>query len=371
MLIVDVLLYTFIVVVSIQIIYYLLIFGKFSFGNEKKRHLAKNISVSVIICAKNEAKNLKRLLPLIIGQDYHSFEIVLINDGSTDKTLKVMERFKALHDNIKIVNVKNIEVFWGNKKYALTLGIKAATHDFLLFTDADCEPLSKYWIRDMSKHFTSTKSIVLGYGAYKKVKNSGLNKLIRFETLLTATQYFSYAQIGLAYMGVGRNLAYRRELFFNANGFMNHMHLKSGDDDLFVNQIATKDNTTICMTPNSFTESVPKQTFKQWILQKRRHISTAKYYKLKHKILLGVFYVSQILFYILSPLLLVVSSLWELITILILLRFISAYMSLGLASKKLKESDLIPFFPFLEVAIISVQFFIFIKNILSKPLHWK
>ncbi|RIA08818.1 cellulose synthase/poly-beta-1,6-N-acetylglucosamine synthase-like glycosyltransferase [Flavobacteriaceae bacterium MAR_2010_72] len=371
MLIVDVLLYTFVIVVSIQIIFYLLIFGKFSFYKEKKRNATKNISISVIICAKNEAKNLKRFLPSVIAQEYHSFEIVLINDGSTDKTLKVMERFKALHDNIKIVNVKNIEAFWGNKKYALTLGIKAATHNFLLFTDADCEPLSKYWIRDMSSHFSTSKSIVLGYGSYKKIKNSFLNKLIRFETLLTATQYFSYAQMGLTYMGVGRNLAYRKELFFNANGFMNHMHLRSGDDDLFVNQIATKNNTSICVTPNSFTESIPKQTFKDWILQKRRHISTAKYYKLKHKLLLGIFYFSQLLFWILFPFLLIVSSFWELVVALVLLRFISANISLGLSSKKLKESDLIPYFPFLEVVIISIQFFIFIKNILSRSLHWK
>ncbi len=366
----DALFYIFIVVVFIQIIYYLFIFGKFSFyKSQSQTH--KNISISVLICAKNEAKKLKKNLPLILEQDYPNFEVVLINDGSTDKTLKVMESFKNEHDNIKIVDVKSIEAFWGNKKYALTLGIKAATHDFLLFTDADCQPVSKHWISEMSSHFSNTKSIVLGYGAYKKIKGSLLNKLIRFETLMTAIQYFSYTKMGQPYMAVGRNLAYRKELFFEANGFINHIKLKSGDDDLFINQIANATNTAICFSKESFTESDPKKSFNEWITQKRRHISTAKYYKFKHKVMLSIFYISQLFFWILSIFLLSTLSYWIFVLSLILLRFIVVYLSLGFASKKLNESGLLIFLPFLELFLISTQFFIFIKNLISRPRHWK
>lgn len=112
------------------------------------------------------------------------------------------------------------------------------------------------------------KTIVLGYGAYEKVKNSFLNKIIRFETMLTATQYFSWAKIGKPYMGVGRNLAYKKEEFFNVRGFMDHMKIRSGDDDLFINQAATKKNTAILYTPESFTFSEPKTTFSSWVYQK-------------------------------------------------------------------------------------------------------
>lgn len=370
MLIFNVLFYTFIVVVIIQIIYYLFIFGKFSF--HKKHELApKSFPVSIVICAKNEAKNLKKFLPSILEQDYPNFEIVLINDGSSDKTLRVMETFKANHDNIKIVDVKTIEAFWGNKKYALTLGIKVATHNFLLFTDADCKPVSNQWISEMSKHFTNSKSIVLGYGAYSKIKGSLLNKLIRFETLMTAVQYFSYALIGQPYMAVGRNLAYKKELFFEASGYINHMNIKSGDDDLFVNQIADSKNTAICFSKESFTESIPKKSLKEWLFQKQRHISTAKHYKFRHKFLLTLFYLSQLLFWGLATLLISTLTFWEIVVVLVVARFIAQFLSLGYASKKLNEADLIPFFSILEVFLISAQFFIFIKNLISIPKHWK
>lgn len=180
----------FIVVVIIQIVFYVFIFGKFAFLKPQEA-TKKNFPISVIICAKNEANNLTRFLPSVIAQDYPNFEIVLINDASKDNTLEVMQSFAVEHSNIKVVDVKSIEAFWGNKKYALTLGIKASKNEYLLFTDADCKPLSKNWIAEMSAHFNEEKALVLGYGAYEKIKKSFLNKMVRFETLITAINYFS------------------------------------------------------------------------------------------------------------------------------------------------------------------------------------
>ncbi len=368
MLIFTVLFCIFIVVVCIQILFYAFIFGQFHLI--KPQQSSQKPPISIIICAKNEAKNLKRFLPSILEQDYPNFEIVLINDSSNDKTLKVMEAFKADHSNIKIVNVKSIEAFWGNKKYALTLGIKAASHNHLLFTDADCKPISNQWVNEMCSHFSNSKSIVIGYGAYKKEKKSFLNKLIRFETLLTAVQYFSYAKMGQPYMAVGRNLAYTKQTFFEARGFMNHMNIKSGDDDLFINQIADKHNTALCISKNSFTESVPKKTYKDWILQKRRHISTAKFYKTKHKAALATFYISQLLFFIMAIVLISSLLYWQIIIGLISLRYIVMVTSMLMASKKLEEKDLIAYIPLLELFLIITQFSIFIKNLTSKPNHW-
>lgn len=371
---ITLLFYIFIVVIIVQLFFYGFVFGKMSKLIPKRRDQSSsltNIPISVIICAKNEAKNLKKFLPSIIAQEYPNFEIVLINDDSSDKTLKVMETFKAEHSHIKIVNVKSIEAFWGNKKYALTLGIKAATYNYLLFTDADCQPVSKYWIREMSSQFTKTKSIILGYGAYKKERKSFLNKLIRFETFLTAVQYLSYAKLGQPYMGVGRNLAYTKNIFFEARGFMDHMNIRSGDDDLFVNQIADANNTTICISKDSFTASTPKKDYKSWIRQKQRHISTAKHYKSKHKYALALFYVSQISFLILGIVLLSFQFHWEIVLGLILLRYLILFTNLTIAAKKLDEKDLIIWFPFLELFLINIQFSIFIKNLISKPNHWK
>ena len=239
----------------------------------------KRISISVIVCAKNEAENAVRFIPLLAEQDYPDYEIILIDDASSDTTLEIFEEFEKKYPNIRLVKVENNEAFWGNKKYALTLGIKSSKKDYLIFTDADCYPVSKNWITTMSSQFTMQKTIVLGYGGYEKVANSFLNKIIRFETLLTAVQYFSWAKTGKPYMGIGRNLAYKKEEFFNVNGFISHIQVRSGDDDLFINQVATNKNTAICYSPESFTFSEPKKTFKGWFTQKRRHVSTAKFYK--------------------------------------------------------------------------------------------
>ena len=362
--------YCFIGVAFIQYIYYFIFLCNFSLQKAKPEKL-KKISISVIVCAKNEAENLKIHLPEIINQNYHDFEVILVNDASWDKTLDIMKDFKEANNNITLVDVKTIEQFWGNKKYALTLGIKAAKNDFLLFTDADCKPKSLNWISEMSSQFTNTKSLVLGFGAYEKVSNSLLNKLIRFETLITAIQYFSYARLGMPYMGVGRNLAYRKELFFNNSGFMNHMNIKSGDDDLFVNEIATSKNTSICFSKNSFTVSKPKLTYGDWITQKRRHVSTAKHYKISHKIVLGLFYFSQILFWTLAILLLSFLFKWQIVLGLLSFRLLLQFIVVGGSANKLESKDLTLFSPFLEVFLIIFQLAIFSANLISKPKHWK
>jgi glycosyltransferase involved in cell wall biosynthesis len=366
----EALFYLFSVIVGIQAIYYIFIFSKFAFLNSPETGF-KDIPVSIIICAKNEANNLEQNLPYILQQSHSNFEIVLVDDNSSDDSLEIMESFAEKHNNIKIVKVKPIDKYWGNKKYALTLGIKAASHNFLLFTDADCQPLSKEWIKNMSSNFTSTKTIVLGYGGIRSVRNSLLNKLIRYETVLTAIQYFSFAKLGIPYMGVGRNLAYRKDLFFEASGFMNHMHIKSGDDDLFVNQMATAHNTTFCFNKESFTYSEGKKSFKDWIYQKRRHIITSKYYKPIHRLLLGLFYTSQLFFWLLAIVLIIlqVKLIW--VSALIFLRLLIQHIVLINSSKKLNENNLLFVMILLDFFLVLSQLIIFTLNLISKPKHWK
>jgi len=361
----------FIVVFCIQFIYFIFIFGSFAFRKNTLLKSNFNQPISVLICAKNEAENLLKNLPFLLKQHYKNFELVLINDCSNDATLDVFKKFKKeFPSKIKIVDVKTNEQFWGSKKYALTLGIKAASYEHLLFTDADCKPVSENWISEMANNFNEKHQLILGYGAYKKLEKSFLNKLIRFETLLTAIQYLSYSKIGIPYMGVGRNLAYTKTMFFSVNGFVNHMKIKSGDDDLFINQVASKTNTATCYSQNSFTESNPKITFKEWIQQKRRHVSTASHYKKFHKLLLGLFYSSQILFWAFSIILFSILYKWELVLIVIFIRLIIQYSIIWYSAKKLNEKDLILLAPFLELFLIIIQMFIFIKNLISKPTHW-
>lgn len=364
-----VLFYFFIFIVVVQAIYYFFIFGKFSFGEQEEGKL-KDIPISVLVCAKNEKENLTKLIPLLAKQNYPNFEIVIIDDASSDDTRFLVEDFQQEYANLKLVKVENNEAFWGNKKFALTLGIKASTYEYLLLTDADCIPNSANWISEMSSHFTMHKTIVLGYGAYEKEPGL-LNKLIRFETLLTAIQYFAWAKIGKPYMGVGRNLAYKKAEFFKNNGFIHHMKIKSGDDDLFINEAAKKENTSITFNPESFTYSKPKQTFSEWFRQKRRHASTAKYYKTFDKTQLGLFYLSQFLFFIIPITLLAFQFQWIIVLSLIVFRYIISWVSLGKSAKKLEENDVIYWYPILEIILIFTQLNVFFRNLISKPVNWK
>ena len=358
----------FILITLVNILFFI---GYFSFASAKESTSNSTPPVSVIICAKNEAENLKDFIPLILEQNYTDFEVILINDASSDDTLEVMEGFEKLDPRVRLVNVKNIEAFWGKKKYALTLGIKKAKNSTLLFTDADCRPESNMWISEMASNFKEDKSIVLGYGGYLKNKGSLLNKLIRYETFLTAIQYFSFAKWGIPYMGVGRNLAYTSQEFYAQNGFATHLHIKSGDDDLFVNQAGTGENTAITFNRASITRSIPKTSFSAWIFQKRRHISTAKFYKKKHQFLLVSFYLSQIGFWVLLISLLLLKIYWPIVIGILILRLLIQYIVYYKSAKKLDEMDLLWLLPFFEVFLIITQLSIFSMNVFSKPTNWK
>ncbi len=366
----TILFYLFIAVVAGQFLYYVVIFGKFSFAKWTALP-QKRVPISVIVCAKNEEDNVKEFVPLLMQQDYPDFEVVLIDDASSDETLELFEAYEKQYPNIKLVKVQNNEAFWGNKKFALTLGIKAAKNEYLLFTDADCYPASTQWIKEMSSQFSAQKTIVLGYGAYEKTKNSLLNKLIRYETLFTAVSCFSWAKLGKPYMGVGRNLAYKKDEFFRVRGFMDHMKIRSGDDDLFINQAATGSNTTVCFSPDGFTYSKPKTSFKSWFAQKRRHVATASYYKGIDKFHLGVFYILQLLFLLLPIVLLAFQFEWIIVLSLLAFRYTFTWISLGFAAGKLKEKDVMYWYPFLEIVLIITQFNLFISSMFSKPVHWK
>lgn len=366
----NIIFYVFIGITVIQLIYYLVIFGKFAFAKPQTAN-PKRIPISVIVCAKNEAEKVKAFVPLLAEQNYPDFEIVLIDDASSDDTLDIFEEFEKQYRNIKLVKVANNEAFWGNKKYALTLGIKAASKEYLLFTDADCYPVSKDWISQMSSQFTMSKTIILGYGGYEKVKNSLLNTIIRFDNMLTATQYFAWAKIGKPFSGEGRNLAFKKEEFFKVNGYIDHMSIRTGEDALFLNQAATKKNTTVCYTPESFTYSEPKKTFSAWRTQKRRQVYTAKFFSAFDKFQLRLFFMSQLSFFALAIVLLALQFDWMFVVPVIVLRYIASWTTMGYSASKLKEKDTVYWYPVIEIILTFTQLNVFFTNLFSKPAHWK
>ncbi len=364
----QVLIYIFYTIVLIQLLYYIGIFSFFAFTTDENYDVSEELPTSIIIAAKNEAINLSENLPYFTNQNHKNFELIVVNDNSTDNTLEVLNNFKKNNSSlpITIVSIQNGK---GNKKLALSKGIAMAKFPNLLFTDADCKPNSDNWITIMTSKLHK-KQIVLGYGAYQKMKHSFLNKLIRFETVLTALQYFSYAKIGFPYMGVGRNLSYIKNLFIENNGFKSHLSIKSGDDDLFINQVATKDNIAICFNKEAHTISKVHTNLKKWIHQKKRHITTAGKYKVIHQLLLGLFYLSNFLFWFLGIFLLFYVKNSAIILFLMLFRVAVQYFYWYKTTNKLHEKDLLIFVSILEILLIGIQLYIFISNLIVKPKSW-
>ena len=351
----------------VQLFFYLAIFSRLAFFKpaEYKR---KKQPVSVIICAKNERDNLLQFLPLYLNQDCPEFEVIVVNDNSVDDTEDVLKAYSLQFKHLKIVNVPDSDRFYGSKKFALTLGIKAAKYENVLLTDADCKPASPQWIKYMSQ-YQKNKNIILGYGAYQREKGL-LNKLIRFETFYTAVQYLSFALAKIPYMGVGRNLAYRAEIFFKNRGFASHQHILSGDDDLFINEVANKRNTQIAINQEAHTISIAKKTYKDWFRQKKRHFLTGAHYKFKHKLMLGLLQLSQFIFIGLFIILVIKARPVYLILGVYLLRYLIQMLIFKLSANKIGEKDLIILSPLFELFFMIFNPLLVISNLIVKKTKW-
>ena len=352
-----------------QMVYYLAIYIRMPlFRGKAVAHEAR--PVSVILCAKNELENLRKYLHLFLEQAYPEYEVVVVDDCSWDESRAYLDEMKTRYAHLRVVTIKEQERYRHGKKFALTLGIKAATHDLLLLSDADCMPAGKNWLAGMQARFGDATEVVLGYGAYEKQRGL-LNKLIRFDAFMIAMQYFSFAVAGMPYMGVGRNLAYRRSLFFRNKGFARHNHIVSGDDDLFVNENASKANTAINLDAESFTYSPAKRSFREWFRQKLRHTSTGRYYKASHKWLLALHPATLLLFYAALAGLLCAGYSWKLPAVAY---GASLLVKLGVvfpAALRLRERDVAWLFPVFEPFHLFVQCSLAVTNLFRKQKLWK
>ena len=350
-------------IIAIQLFYYLYFFSRLAFFIPAPKSTHVEHPVSVVICARDEAHNLVKNLPGVLVQHYKTtHELVLVNDNSSDETKYIIDEFKRSFKNLNLIDLTQEAKMISGKKFPLSMGIKSAQYEIVLLTDADCVPASEFWIQKMQNTYTDDIEIVLGYGAYHK-KPGLLNKLIRFETFHTAIQYLSYALAGTPYMGVGRNLSYKKNVFLRNKGFSSINQIPSGDDDLFINQVANSTNTAICIEEDTHTLSDPKRNWNEWMSQKYRHYTTSKYYKPIHKFLLGLYSFTLFMLY---PML-VVSIIffnWWIPLVIFLVRLIVQGIVYYKGMKKLNEADLFPFFILLDI-------WMFFYFIFTAPAIWK
>jgi glycosyltransferase involved in cell wall biosynthesis len=359
----QVLFYVFCLVALIQLLYYWIIFQRLAWYRPSEKIQSQQHPVSVIICARDEAANLARNLPGVLVQTYPTtHEVIVVNHNSQDETRYLLEEFKKTFKNLHIVNLEQEAKGIPGKKYPLSIGIKEAHHEIILLTDADCVPVSENWIQKMQDAYGEGTAVVLGYGAYHKLPGL-LNKLVRFETFHAALQYLSFALAGMPYMGVGRNLSYKKGLFFANKGFSSINHVLSGDDDLFINRVANKSNTGIMIDQDAITLSTPKKTFADWWRQKNRHFTTGKFYKPSHRFLLGLYSLTHFLFY---PLLILSAIFydWRISLGIFLVRSFTQAIIYHKAMNKLNEKDLFAWWWLLDI-------WMFIYYCIFAPALWK
>lgn len=313
--------------------------------------------LSVIVCARDEARHLAERLPAVLEQDYPGFEVLVVDHASTDDTASVLEKFRAAYPHLRVLRCADQRP---GKKIPLSLGLSEARHDWVVLTDADCRPASRDWLRALARRMTPGADVALGYGPLEKTTGFQ-NAFARFETALAAIQYGSYALAGMPYMGVGRNLAYRKSAIVQPPSAY-APDLLSGDDDLIVNAIAHAGNTSLAFSPEAFTWSPAPRGWRAFFRQKTRHLSASTRYKPLHQAMLGAWALSFTGHYILG-LLSMLNGSWVL--------FLAAYLSRQAVAggvffclaKKLGAPDLRWKFPLLDFAL-------FLCYLLLAPAIW-
>ena len=365
----QLILYTFLAATAVQLFYWFYFFSRLVFYKKQEQETVteqkaafyvreKNKNqhpltddfppVSIVICAHNESQNLQAHLDRILNQNYRSYEVLVVSHNSSDKSLNILASLQHRFKHLRIVECNDPRP---GKKIALAKGIREAEYEILLLTDADCLPASDEWLKKMVAKLRGDIQIVLGFSPYNK--SSGfLNKFIRFEAAYTAIQYLSFALAGIPYMGVGRNMVYHKQLFQSANGLEKHLHVASGDDDLFVNAVATKNNTAVQLDPQAFVYSKPKRTWRNYFRQKRRHFTTGRHYKLLHRILLFALAMSHYLHYVLGALIVILnfSIIFALLGYTVRMSVVMAFSYIIL--KRLRQQKLWPWVPALDAFLI-------------------
>ena len=284
-----------------QAVYYLGLYNKLYTHSRETAYATdintQNPPLSVIIVAKDAAHELQENLPFILEQDYPEFEVIVIYDRPADDCDNTLKLLEDKYPNLYHTFIPDSARYISHKKLGITMGIKASRHEWLVFTEPDCRPQSNQWLKQMARNFTPATEIVLGYSNYEKVPG-WFNKKITFDTLLNSMSYLGMAVSGHPYMGTGRNMAYRKTLYYKQKGFASHLNLQRGEDDLFINELATSANTRVETDFNATTRIQPVYRYKDWKEEKVSYMATARFYHGIQRYLLGFETFSRLLFYI-------------------------------------------------------------------------
>ncbi len=323
------------------------------------------LPISILIVVKNEQSNLNQLLPLLLAQKYPgSWDIHIVDDHSEDGSVEEVLAQMPLNPNLCLHQLTGTSL--AGKKQSLAYGLSKTNFDLVLFTDADCRPASNHWLHLMQAG-TASNEIVLGYSPYRQ-EPTWLNDTIRLETNFTALLYLGLAVQGHGYMGVGRNILYKKSLVLAGNILEKHNNLLSGDDDLTINELGCNHSIAIQLDPESFVESIPKKTWKAWLHQKSRHVSTGKYYQRKHIVILLFFYSSLILSWCIPTLLMLKFPL--VVVLFFLIKLVYYFILNKLFINVLKNNFTFIGWMRAECSYVMTLLYLIPASLIKKPSHW-
>lgn len=348
--------------------FHLVIFSRLAFRKQEVQP-DRELPVSVVICARNESIALQRLIPVLMEQDHHEFELVVVNDRSDDDSWEVLQWMKPNYPRLKPVNIQADEKFSYGKKIALGVGVRSAKYPHVLVADADCEPTSRDWISRMAAGFKDGRQIVIGHSPYEQ--RPGLTNLLeRYDGFTKAVQYISFAQAGFPYMGVGRNMAFTSDLFFSAKGGRQQRQLMSGDDDLFINEVARAKNTAAIADGAAYMVTRATPDMATWLRRKRRHYTTARFYRFGHQLLLTLLPTARLMLWA-TVLYLALNGHYQMALIGLAVELL-VFMPIGMmAMRRLGARGIIWLALPLEWLFLLLDPCIYISTLIIKPQRWK
>ncbi|MFP4470113.1 MAG: glycosyltransferase [Bacteroidales bacterium] len=352
----------------IQLFYFWFIFSRLAFYKSRNIPTDDMPPVSIVITASNQYRSLRDNLPALFEQDYSDFEVVVVNDNSDDDTDELLKSLSGKYPKLKVVELTQSLNWFRGRKFPLSLGIKSSANELLMLTDADCVPAGRHWLRQMVSAYKSGTCVVLGYASWKS--NSRINKWLRFTAFYDALMYLSMALAGVPFKGIGRNLSYKKSLFYAHKGFSSHYIIDAGDDELFVNRTASRKNTVIRPDPEAQVFSTRADGFSAWFKTERTRLLIRRFFRWKHRFALQLFNLSNFLFHSLFVILLVLGVSPLIILGIFLLRFISQMIIFGLSQKRLSEKKLLLLSPVFEFALILIDFLIWLMLIFTKKKKW-
>jgi len=358
---------TFAIAAIIQLFYFWVFFSRLAFYRRKNIE-TRQPPVSVIITSHSELNFLGDNLPFILQQDYPEFEVVVVNDNSDDDTSDFLTQLSLETPNLQVVELKQSLNWFKGKKFPLSIGIKSAKYDFVVLTDADCHPTSSTWLSEIVSASKPNTEIVLGYSTF--ATTSGINRLLRFTAFYDALFFLSMALSGIPFKGNGKNLAYKRQLFYRQQGFISHYIIKAGDDELFVNKAAKKRNTEVMISNDSRVISQKPITLGDWLKKEKTRLSLRRHFRFPHRLLLSLYALTSLLFYGLFTTLLVLHISWIILVPVLMLRILSQWILFGKGTKKLSERGLWFLSPIFEFFIMLTDIILWFIILFTKKNKW-